>query len=300
MDALVRCLNSQPKRPLLRYHGGKWLLAPWIISYFPAHRIYVEPFGGAASVLLRKPRSFSEVYNEVDAEVTNLFRVARDNGPALREALRLTPFSRAEFERSYEPAEHPIEQARRTIARSYMGFGSDGCCGQYRTGFRARRSTQRATAHDWATIPEHLDAIIDRLRGVCIESRPAQIVIPCFDTPETLFYCDPPYPHSVRGRVRGFRHEMTDAEHSALAALLKACRGMVIVSGYENELYAELFRGWRTARRRALADGARERHEVLWISPNTPETVDLFSSNVAADVRRSRQVEPVVGGKDGR
>jgi len=89
-----------PTRPVVRWHGGKWLRAPWIITHFPPHRVYVEPFGGGGSVLLRKPRAYAEVYNDLDNEVVDLFRVLRDRELATRliELLRLTPFARAEFE----------------------------------------------------------------------------------------------------------------------------------------------------------------------------------------------------------
>ena len=103
-------------RPLVRYHGGKWMLAPWIIAHFPPHRTYVEPFGGGGSVLLRKTRSYAEVYNDLGGEIVNLFRVARARGEELARLVELTPFARAEFAESYEPAEDELEEARRLIA----------------------------------------------------------------------------------------------------------------------------------------------------------------------------------------
>src|SRR3954466_7106373 len=101
---------SGGRRPVLRWHGGKWKLAPWIISHFPPHRIYVEPFGGAASVLLRKTPAFSEIYNDLDGEAVNLFQVLRRPADAGRliELLELTPFARAEFEDSYAECEDPV------------------------------------------------------------------------------------------------------------------------------------------------------------------------------------------------
>ncbi|MFG8489773.1 DNA adenine methylase, partial [Pseudomonas aeruginosa] len=99
------------RRPILRYHGGKWKLAPWIIQHLAPHHTYVEPFGGAASVLLRKARSYAEIYNDLDGDVVNLFRVARDHGEELRQALALTPFAREEFEASYVETTDPLERA---------------------------------------------------------------------------------------------------------------------------------------------------------------------------------------------
>jgi len=67
--------HAIPTRSLLRYFGGKWAIAPWVLSHLPPHRIYVEPFGGAASILLRKPRSRIEVYNDLDEEIVGIFRI---------------------------------------------------------------------------------------------------------------------------------------------------------------------------------------------------------------------------------
>jgi DNA adenine methylase len=251
------------------------MLAPWIISHFPEHRTYVEPFGGAASVLLQKPRTYSEVYNDLDGEIVNLFRVVRDDGAELIEKLKMTPFAREEYRLSFMPCEDPMEQARRTVIRSFMGFGSNSLCRNIKSGFRANSSRSGTTpAHDWAHYPEVLREIIERLRGVVIERKEAEAIILQHDAPETLHYCDPPYVHASRSGLmhgwHGYTHEMTDAQHEQLAAVLHGLRGMVIVSGYRCALYDRLYSTWRMHERIAHADGARRRVEVLWISPNTP------------------------------
>jgi len=116
--------RQRPQRPALRYFGGKWRIAAWTTSHFLEHDVYTESYGGAASILLRKERAHAEVYNDLDGEIVNLFRVLRGRGDELRQALELTPFARAEFDASFEPSDDELEQARRTVVRSYMGFGS--------------------------------------------------------------------------------------------------------------------------------------------------------------------------------
>lgn len=180
-------MTNTPTRPILRYHGGKWILAPWIISHFPEHRVYTETFGGAASVLLRKQRSYGEIYNDLDGEIVNLFRVVRSNGEALRVVLELTPFSRTEFAESYEKTDDPLEKARRTVTRSFMGFGSN--IHNKTTGFRSNSNRSGTTpAHDWKNYPLCLGAIIERLRGVCIEKRDAAEIMLAHDEDTTLHY----------------------------------------------------------------------------------------------------------------
>jgi DNA adenine methylase len=259
-------------RPVLRYHGGKWILAEWIIKHFPPHRTYVEPFGGAASVLIQKPRSYAEVYNDLDGEVVNLFRVLRDPATAaeLERALRLTPFARDEFVLSYEPCSDPLERARRSVVRSFMGFGSAAATGRV-SGFRANSNRSGTTpAHDWVNYPNSVGGFVERLAGVVIENRPAVGIMLQHDSPATLHYVDPPYPHVTRAvgaAAKSYRHELTDAEHTELAAALHSLSGMVILSGYPCDLYdRELYRDWKRVERDALADGARPRTEVLWMN----------------------------------
>jgi DNA adenine methylase len=259
-----------PTRPALRYHGGKWLLAPWIISQFPQHRTYVEPYGGGASVLLRKMPCFTEVYNDLDEEIVNVFRVARNEGERLAAMLEMTPFARAEFEQAYQHCDDAVERARRTIIRSFMGFGSDGVHSSHRTGFRGRSQRSGTTpAHDWRNYPEALRRVIERFRGVVIEQKPAIEVIEKYDGTDVLFFVDPPYVHETRVRVdagRGYHFEMTDDQHRELAEVLHRVKGAVVLSGYPCPLYDELFGDWeRREKTGPFADGARERTEVLWL-----------------------------------
>lgn len=268
-------MNGDPKRPILRWHGGKWRLAKWIIQHLPKHKVYVEPFGGAASVLIRKNRSYAEIYNDMDGEVVNLFRVARDNGKELKRILELTPFARDEFVMSYEQSEDPLEQARRTVIRSFMGFGSAASSGA-NTGFRSNSNRSGTTpSHDWMNYPKAFDALIDRLRGVVIENRPAVEVMQAHDCNDAVHYVDPPYVPETRDKGRDYRFEMTVEQHIELAKALHELRGSVVLSGYSCGLYEELYKGWRRVERRSLADGARPRVEVLWLSKSCPP-VDMF------------------------
>jgi DNA adenine methylase len=176
-------------RPALRYYGGKWLLAPWIIEHFPPHRVYVEPYAGAASVLLQKPRCYAEIYNDLDGEVVNVFKTFRDHGKEIERLIRLTPFARDEFNFAYQPAGDPLEQARRTIIKTFMGFGSDSI--NRKSGFRCdsfRSGTTPGT--DWRNYADAIPFMVDRLQGVIIENREAIDVIRKNDRPGSLTYAE--------------------------------------------------------------------------------------------------------------
>lgn len=268
-------------RPVLRYHGSKWRIAPWIISNIPPHKVYVELFGGGGAVLLQKPRSYTELYNDLDGEIVNVFRVVRDYGDKLTEKLLLTPYSREEYKTAYEPTCDPVEQARRSILRSYMGFATNGSTKGHgkntypNTGFRGHRKDTGATpAHEWASYTDYLWYAIRRLRGVVIENRNAIEIIPRYDSDKTVFYADPPYLPSVRDYGSDYRFEMTEKDHIRLAEILNQVKAAVIVSGYNSDLYNELYKGWEKAEKKTYADRALPRTEVLWIKGTVP---DLFN-----------------------
>ncbi|SEP43306.1 DNA adenine methylase [Nitrosovibrio sp. Nv6] len=268
-------ITEDVEKPIMRYHGGKFRIANWVISHFPDHQIYCEPFGGAASVLMRKVRSDGEIYNDLDGDMVNVMEVLRDEAMRedLAEALVFTLYSRDVFNQAWEPASCPVERARRTFIRAEMGFGSAGAT-KGATGFRIDTGRESATAMKiWERVPQSLQAFGMRLAGVLIENRPALKVLRNHDTPETLFYVDPPYIHSTRkiGSSRYYRHEMSDGQHSELLDVLLDLKGMVIVSGYPNGLYDQKLKGWRreeTTARMAANRGTGTRTEVLWISPN--------------------------------
>jgi DNA adenine methylase len=198
-----------------------------------------------------------------------------DLGLKLVEQLKLTPFARTEFLEAYEPAEDPLERARRLIIRSFMGFGSDGASGTYRTGFRSNSNRSGTTpAQDWANYPEALAFIIDRLSGVVVENKPAMAVMAAHDGEETLHYADPPYLPETRRRSGRradnggvYRHELSDGDHAELLEFMKGLEGMVVLSGYPSELYDDTLAGWRRVTKETHADGASDRLEVLWLNP---------------------------------
>jgi DNA adenine methylase len=271
-------------RPAMRYHGSKFRLADWILPLLPAHRCYVEPYGGAAGVLLRKPRAEVEVYNDLDGDMVNFFRVLRD-AQACAELIRqleLTPYARAEFELAWQPAECPIERARRTCIRAQMGFGSAGATKQT-TGFRTytRERFGQSVQVDWVKYPAHLASVAQRMQGVLIEQRPALQVMADHDGADTLHFIDPPYMHSTRSKPRGalrttaYRHEMTDADHAELLAAAQGLRGLVLLCGYASDLYTDTLRGWlrldKATRAASGQSGSAPRTESLWLNPQAAE-----------------------------
>ena len=242
---------------------------------------------------MQKPRCYAEIYNDLDGEVVNVFRVLQNRKSArrLEELLRLTPFARTEFEVSYKQARSDVERARRTIIRSFMGFGSDSISRMKasRAGFNTRLSSVMSTgfrwnsnrsgttpATDWRNYPKHIASFCDRLQGVVIENRDYATILQKMDHEDALHYLDPPYPVSVRKNGNGstpehrYKHEMTDVDHEALAELLRSLKSMVIVSSYPGPLYERLFRGWKTYDWATFCGtndkGASKRTEVVWMN----------------------------------
>lgn len=217
---------------------------------------------------MRKPRAKVEVLNDLDGQVVNLFRVLRDKNQAeeLQRITELTPFGREEYEASYSTSDEPVERARRLLVRSFFGRGNSIV---QLNGFkRTRRGAGSLSSNSWATWPQSISAFTRRLEGVILENRSALHVIDVYDAPDALFYVDPPYPASTRHKSL-YTHEMGDDEpHRELAVHLRTCTGMVVLSGYDCALYAELYGDWQRVSKqtRCMSNGMRT--EVLWINPS--------------------------------
>lgn len=266
-----------PTRPALRYYGGKWKLAPWIISHFPEHKNYVEPCGGAASVLLQKPRSPLETYNDIDGDVVNFFRVLRDQPDELIRRIRLTPWAREEYENARTASGDDIERARLFFVSGWMSIS--GAAFEKSTGWRSTSfDGQSFSSHLWQFeyCKDVLQIIADRLIGIQIEHTEAAYVIERYgSTADTLIYFDPPYVQVTRTAIDQYRFEVDSEFHVATAELLRRTPAYVIVSGYECDLYRDLYEahGWQRYDVKSQGNTGSERVESLWLSPRTADAL---------------------------
>lgn len=273
------------------WYGGKYSHLDWLLPLLPTCHHYCEPFAGSAAVLLNRPPAPVETYNDLDGEVANFFRVLRDNKAELVEKIGLTPFSREEFAAActVDPAVGPVERARRFYVRARQvrtGLAQTASLGRWANCKDTSRAGMSGVVSRWLGGVEALPEIADRLLRVQVENRPALDVIRLYDAPGTFFYCDPPYIHSTRGDAKAYQHEMTDADHRALARALNAVQGRVAVSNYDCELMAGLYPApqWRkhVSPARTIHSTKDMRVEVLWTNydstvPGTsPTRMELF------------------------
>jgi DNA adenine methylase len=252
-------MSKQTYRPVpvpLKVHGGKGAdqgkSAKWIAGVMPPHRNYVEPFAGGLAVLLVKdPDGVNEIVNDLNGDLTNFWRVLKhpDDFQRFRRVVEAVPFSEREWNDAREwldrhPDGDPVERAvrffifnRQSLAGRMRGFAT------LSTGRTRRGMNEQVSA--WQTAVKGLPAVHNRLWRVAILNRPALEVIRQYDRHDVVFYCDPPYPHETRvaRQVYG-AFEMSTADHAELLAVLRGCKGKVLLSGYPSELYARELAGW--------------------------------------------------------
>ncbi len=271
-------MSSTSFGPILKYPGSKARLAPWIVSFFPAHLRYVEPYCGSAACFFAKVPAAHEILNDLYGSLINFFTMVRDHGDELARRIDLTPWSEEEYHRielDLESNPDPIENARRFAVRCWQSHGvrfredggrqgwkHNGLCGHQ---YPAKR---------WQSVPERLRAVAARLKDAEIRHRPAVEIMAYYNTPDTLIYCDPPYIRSTRND-RYYAHEMTNDEHVQLLDILNAHAGPAVLSGYAHPLYDERLPHWYRVTAPAVAEHGRHRTEVLWLNPKAASCQQL-------------------------
>ena len=180
-------------RAIIKYPGSKWRIADWIISFFPEHHSYVEPFFGSGAVFFRKERSNIETINDLDGEVVNFFEWVRNDPERLARAIYLTPYSRKVYEDAYGPGGNSLERAVKFCTRLNMGHGFRTTGGKVGWKCDIQGRERAYTLNDWNNMPEKIIQAAERLKEAQIECKPAVDVIERFNFENVLIYCDPPY-----------------------------------------------------------------------------------------------------------
>jgi DNA adenine methylase len=220
-------------KPPISYYGGKQRLASKLIPLIPKHTVYVEPFCGGATLLFRKPwpnvtnkHHYREVINDIDGDLINFFRQLRDNGDDLCDLLELTPYSEEEHAIAKDfDIENDLERARRYFVNIQQSFSN-----VLHTGWGRNVSVVNLAA-TWFNKVSCLREYVGRMMSVHIANTDALKCIQQFDSPQTLFYCDPPYPGTAQGHYSGYTLEDFQNLIDALASI----DGSFILSCYECE-----------------------------------------------------------------
>lgn len=258
------------------WYGGKFSHLDWLLPLLPSCQHYCEPFGGSAAVLINRDPAPVETYNDLDHELVNFFGVLREQKESLVKAIGLTPFSREEFEQAIAGPLDPLsdlERARRFFIRARQvrtGLAQTASSGRWAHCRLTSRAGMAGAVSRWLGSVEGLSEIVQRLLRVQIENDLAINVIKRYDSPETLFYCDPPYPHQSRGDSKAYRYEMSDDDHRELADVLRQVQGKVALSSYHSDLMDELYRDWHyiEAPPKQAHSIKQMRTEVLWMNYN--------------------------------
>lgn len=248
---------------ILKYPGGKWRIADWIISHLPPHKVYLEPFFGSGGVFFNKEPAYLETINDINGDIVNLFKVCRERPQELARALEFTPWAREEYRNCYEITGDEVERARRTLVRHHQSFGTTN------SNLNSWRNSQTykspRCAAQWCELPETVFKICGRLKLAQIENRSAFELIESFNNPDTLIYLDPPYLQSLRKRNM-YKYEMTEAQHEELIELIRQSKSKICLSAYDSDLYNTRLKDWYTAEKQTTAQMGKLRTEKLYMN----------------------------------
>lgn len=272
-------------RAIFRYPGSKWSIADWIIAHFPEDyekMVYLEPFVGSGAVFFNKAPGSVETINDLDSNIVNLFFVLREQPDELKRVLSLTPYSREEYDRAFEPCEDPLEKARRYMVKTTQAIGAK-LSGSSKCGWRNHKQMKiGGTACKWGGITDTIDAAAARLRGdtthlVQIEHMDALRLIERYDHPDVLMYLDPPYLRSSRKSGALYAIEMDMVGQKQLLSLITQSRAKIIISGYENDLYNDTLVGWNKDSTMSQTTSTKMATETIWMNyPQPMRQISFF------------------------
>lgn len=268
-------------RAIIKYPGAKWSLAPWITSFFPQHRSYLEPFFGSGGVFFNKTRSAIETINDLDGDVVNLFEQIRRNPERLAQEIYWIPYARQTYDTAWAAQYTEADPFRRAVnfyIRMMMGHGfrTTGEKVGWKNDIQGREKAY--AANHWRETPWAIMQAAERLRGVQIESQPATDLIKRFNFSNVLIYADPPYLLGTRSRKQ-YRCEMTDDDHMELLDALKQHKGPVLISGYRSALYDDALKTWHREEIIARTQTAGQRTEVLWMNFEPSSQMTIFKED---------------------
>lgn len=242
MATMATCLPSP-----LTWTGGKHAAAKRIVAAFPpAHTYgtYVEVFGGAAHVLMqRSPQTHIEVFNDLNDDLIRFWLVARDQPEALQQRVDTLPFSRTVYERYRKNLnEHePMDDLERAARWFYVLRSTFSGSPNFSKGWGYTISEGNYKAHSLRTATALLTSIAARFRLVQIEHQDFEKIIKVYETPQTLFYCDPPYIGYESYYAFDGMPPFTEQDHHRLAALLNATPALVALSYYAHPWLETLY-----------------------------------------------------------
>jgi DNA adenine methylase len=253
----------------LPYFGGKYLLSKWVIDQFPKKfDRYVEVFGGSAAILLKKEPSKVEVYNDIDSNIVNFWRVLQDpiKAEKLRRLLKFTPYSREEWKLAFAKSDDDVINAQRLLIRAHLSFSSRSVFG-INGGFQ--RSEPRTNS--FGVIADGLVPLVcKRLKKVVLENTSFEDILSYYDKDTTFFYVDPPYFSEERTcKTSKYANEVNEAGHHNLVEMLLDAKAYVAISGYRNKLYKKFDKyDWNVYSKKAYTQSVKNnnhhRTEVLW------------------------------------
>lgn len=261
---------------IMKYPGGKWSIADWIISFFPPHHSYLEPFLGSGAVLFNKPRSNIETVNDLDGNVVNLFEWIKRDPERLAREIYYTPYARQVYEEAFDRIpKNSLYKAVNFYIRLNMGHGfrTNGEKVGWKNDVQGREKAY--ASQDWCNLPDKIMQAAERLRGVQIENKPAVELIRRFNHPNVLIYCDPPYVLGTR-HGKQYRVEMNDNDHTKLLEVLKAHKGPVLISGYESKLYSDILQGWYREETTCYSQVCSKKKEILWMNYRPFGQISIF------------------------